>query len=79
MDTTPLLSLDDSQLYGSCIGILQWAIELVHFDLTQSIFLMSQFGTSPHEGQMAAVLCIFGYVKGHLNAKVVFDPAYCDL
>jgi len=78
MDTTPLLSLDDCQLYGSYIGILQWAVELARIDLTQSVSLMARFRNAPREGHMAAVLRIFGYVKGHLTAKVVFDPAYCD-
>jgi len=25
-----------------------------------------------------AVLCIFDYIKGHLNPKIVFDPEYHD-
>jgi len=43
LDTLPLLSEDDAQLYGSYIGILQWAVELAQIDLTQSVLLMAQF------------------------------------
>jgi len=43
LDTSPLLSEDDAQLYGSYIGILQWAIELARIDLTQSVLLMARF------------------------------------
>jgi len=77
-DTTPLLSLDDCQLFASYIGILQWAVELARIDLTQAVSLMARFCNAPCEGHMVAVLRMFGYIKGHLNAKVVFDPAYRD-
>jgi len=78
MDTSLLLSEDDALLFGSYIGILQWAVELARIDLTQLVLLMARFQNAPHEGHMAAVLCIFGYVKGHLKAKIVFDLLYCD-
>jgi len=51
---------------------------LARINLTQSVSLTARFQNAPHEGHMAAVLCIFGYVKRHLKAKVVFDPLYCD-
>jgi len=78
MDITPLLSLDDCQLFASYIGILQWVVELVQIDLTQAVSLMTQFCNAPCKGHMVAVLRIFCFIKGHLNAKVVFDPAYRD-
>jgi len=57
MDTTPLLSPDDSQpYYGSYIGILQWTVELVRINLTQSVLLMAWFCNAHHEGHMMAVL-----------------------
>jgi len=78
LDTSPLLSEDDAQLFASYIGILQWAIELARIDLTQAVSLMAQFRNAPRDGHMEAVLRIFGYIKGHLKAKVVFDPMYRD-
>jgi len=79
MDTIPLLSPDDSQLYRSYIEILQWAVELAWIDLTQSILLKAWFCNAPCECHMVAVSQIFlGYVKGRLNAKVIFDLAYHD-
>jgi len=76
LDVSPLLSDDDAQLFASYIGILQWAVELGRIDLTQAVSLMARFRNAPREGHMEAVLRIFGYIKGHLNSKVVFDPAY---
>jgi len=76
LDISPLLSDNDALLFASYIGILQWAVKLGWVNLTQSVSLMSWFQSAPHEGHMAAVLHIFGYVKGHLNSKVVLDPAY---
>jgi len=76
LDISPLLSNDDTQLFASYIGILQWAVELGWIDLTQSVLLMSRFCTVPREGHMTAVLHIFRYIKGHLNSKIVLNPAY---
>ena len=76
LDISLLLSNDDAQLFASYIGILQWAVELGWINLMQSVSLMSRFCTMPHEGHMAAVLHIFGYIKGHLNSKIVLNPAY---
>ena len=78
VDTSPLLSEDDALLYASYIGILQWATELGRIDLAQSVALLSRFRQAPREGHMAAVLRVFGYVKGHLRSKLVLDPAYRD-
>jgi len=38
---------------------------------------MARFHNTLHKGHMETVLHIFGYIKGHLNLKVVFDLAYC--
>jgi len=78
IDVSPLLSEDDVSLYASYIGILQWATELARIDLMHSVALMSRFRNAPREGHMEAVLRIFGYVKGHLRSRLVFDPAYRD-
>ncbi len=43
LDISPLLSDDDTLLFTSYIGILQWAVELGQIDLTQSVSLMSRF------------------------------------
>jgi len=47
LNMSPLLSEDDAQLYGSYIGILQWAVKLAQIDLMQSISLMVQFQNAP--------------------------------
>jgi hypothetical protein len=62
LDTTPLLSEDDAQLYGSYIGILQWANELARIDLTQAVSLMSRFRNSPREGHMQALLRVLLWI-----------------
>jgi len=76
MDTSALLSEDDAQLFGSYIGILQWAVELARIDLTQSVLLIATFQNAPCEGHMTVVLHIFGYINGHFKANIVFDPLY---
>jgi hypothetical protein len=78
IDTSPLLSEDDASWYASYIGIIQWANELAQIDITQAVSLMSRFRNAPREGHMEAVLRMFGYLKGHMRSKLVFDPCYRD-
>jgi hypothetical protein len=66
LDTSPLLNKDGISLYASYIGILQWAAKLGRVDLAHSVALLSRFCCAPREGHMDTVLCVFGYVKGHL-------------
>jgi len=49
-------------------------MELGQINLMQLVSLITQFCSVPHKSHMAAVLHIFGYVKGHLNSKVILDP-----
>jgi hypothetical protein len=78
LDTSPLLNDDGVSLFASYIGILQWAGELGRVDLAHSVALMSRFRCAPREGHLDMLLRMFGYVKGHLRSKLVFDPAYRD-
>jgi hypothetical protein len=34
---------------------------------------MAKFSTVPREGHLTAVVQAFGYIKKHLNSKLVFD------
>ena len=78
LDTSPFLNDDGVSLFASYIGILQWAGELGRVDLAHSVALMSRFRCAPREGHLDMLLRMFGYVKGHLRSKLVFDPAYRD-
>ena len=34
---------------------------------------------SPHEGHFKAVYHMYGHLKGHHNARMVFDPTYPNI
>lgn len=65
LDVSPELSPDLAQLYGSYVGILQWAVELGRIDITLPVSIMAWFTNAPREDHMHAVLRIFAFLKKH--------------
>ena len=62
--------------YQTQIGVLIWMLELQRiYIITEASMLASQL-TLPQEGHLEAVFQTFGYLKGHHNARMVFDPTY---
>jgi hypothetical protein len=74
LDTSGYLTDDRTNYYMSLIGILLWTSELGRIDITQEVGLMSRFNARPRIGHYNAVLRMFGYLKRHLNSKLVCDP-----
>lgn len=75
IDITPELGAKDATYYQSLIGILRWIVELGRADICLEVSLMSSHLTMPREGHLEEVLRIFGYLKSHHNAEMVFDPS----
>ena len=74
VDESPTLDEDDTHLYGSYIGILQWAVELGRIDIAHSTSLMARFRANPREEHLKRVVGIFAWVKKHFKSRVVLDP-----
>ena len=51
IDETALIDDDRANYYQSMIGILLWASELGHIDITQVVSMMVRSGAIPREGQ----------------------------
>ena len=62
--------------YQTQIGVLRWMVELGRIDIITEVSMLASQLALPREGHLEAVFHIFGYLKGHHNARMVFDPTY---
>ena len=60
--------------YQTQIGVLRWMLGRINI-ITEVSMLDSQLALPP-QGHLEAVFHIFGYLKGHLNARMVFNPTH---
>ena len=74
LDISPELDAKDASYYQSLIGILRWIVELGRVDICIECSIMSSQIVLPRVGHLEQVLNIFGYLKSHHNAELVFDP-----
>src|SRR5210317_1670439 len=74
LDVSAVLGTKEASYYQSLIGVLRWIVELGRVDICIECSMMSSYVTMPRVGQLEQVLQIFGYLKDHHNAEMVFDP-----
>jgi len=79
LDTSPELGTSDASYYMSLIGVLRWIVELGRVDICLECSIMSSFLALPRIGHLEQVLHIFGYLKKHHNAELVFDATYPEI
>ena len=79
LDTSPELGTRDASYFMSLIGVLRWIVELGRVDICLECSVMSSCLAMPRFGHLEQVLHIFGYLKKHHNAELVFDPAYPEI
>ncbi|EJK77372.1 hypothetical protein THAOC_00801 [Thalassiosira oceanica] len=66
----------DAAFYHSLIGMLRWIVELGRVDICIEVsLLLSHHLVLPRRGHFDQALHIFGYLRAHHNAAMVFDPA----
>ena len=74
LDDSPLLGEEESSMYRTLTGSAQWAITLGRMDIQYPTTVLSRYNMSPREGHIGAMKKVFGYLKGHLKGKIIFDP-----
>lgn len=79
LDTSPELIGQDASYYMSLIGVLRWIVELGRADICLECSMMSSCLALPRIGHLEQVMHIFGYLKQHHNAELVFDPTYPEI
>ena len=63
MDTSELLDVEETQIYQSLIGSLQWTIQIGRFDVATAVMSMSRFRAMPRRGHLERVKRIYGYLS----------------
>ena len=73
LDETPLLGEEDTSKFRMLTGSAQWAITLGRMDIAYATTMPSRFNMCPREGHLFAMKKLFGYLKGHIKGKILFD------
>ena len=79
--------VDDSSFLGEklrskdrmLVGSALWASTLGRFDVLYATNTLARYNAIPREGHLNAMLRVFGYLKFHDKAKLVFDIRKFDL
>jgi hypothetical protein len=79
LDETAFLGDNDISKYRMLTGSGQWAITLGRIDVLYAISQFSRYNMAPREGHLKAMLRVFGYLKNHLRAKIIFDTNPLDI
>ena len=73
VDETPLLSPEDGSRYRMLVGNALWATTLGRHDILYATSTFARYNALPREGHLKGMLKVFGYLKCHSKAKLVFD------
>ena len=82
MDTTELLDMDNTKIYQSLIGGLQWIVTIGRFDIMVAVMTLSSFRAAPRKGHLERVRRIYGYLSKMRHATIrvrTTEPDYSDL
>ena len=82
LDDSPLLDLEETKIYQSLIGSLQWTIQIGRFDVSTAVMTMSRFRAMPRQGHLERLKRIQGYLSKMRNAVIRIrtdKPDYADL
>jgi hypothetical protein len=82
LDTSELLGPEQTKIYQSLIGGLQWIVTIGRFDVMTAIVTLGSFRAAPRKGHLERAKRIFGYLSKMRHAKIrvrVSEPDYSDL
>ena len=75
LDSSDLLQGDDITKYWMLVGSASWAVTLGRFDVHFAVNTMARYTHLPREVHTKTMLRIFGYLKHHVKARIIFDTS----
>ena len=78
LDESPQMVGEDISKYRMLTGSAIWAITLGRVDVIYATTMLARFNNAPREGHFEAMKRVFGYLKGHLKGKIVYDTRELD-
>ena len=82
MDTTELLGPEQTKLYQSLIGGLQWVVTIGRFDVMTAVVTLASFRAAPRKGHLERAKRIYGYLSKMRHATIrirTSEPDYSDV
>ena len=82
LDDSEELKDNDTKIYQSLIGALQWAVTIGRFDIATATMSMSKFRAQPRKGHLERVKRIIGYLLRMQHGQIQFRteiPDYSSL
>jgi hypothetical protein len=82
LDCSELLNHEDTKIYQSLIGALQWVVQLGRIDIITAVMTMSRFRAAPRQGHMDRVRRIHGFINKMKHAIVRIcteEPDHSDI
>ena len=76
LDKTPHLTSEETVIYRSIIGSLNWTITLGRFNIYYATNTLSRFMQAPRSGHLAAAERILGYLKTYYKGRIIYDTSY---
>jgi hypothetical protein len=65
---------DDTRIYQSYIGALNWCVTLCRIDIGYSVNALSSYNAAPRVGHAKRIMRVWGYLKAHPNMGITLDP-----
>jgi hypothetical protein len=78
LDDSEQLDLENTKIYQSLIGALQWVIQIGRWDVTTAVMTLSRFRATPRQGHLDRVKRIHGYLLKFKHGVVRIDTSEPD-
>jgi hypothetical protein len=69
-DDSELLDDEQTRIYQSLVGAIQWVVQIGRFDVATAIMTLSRFRAMPRQGHLERVKRIYGYLAKMRFAKI---------
>ncbi len=81
-DLSEFLDDEETRIYMSLIGTLQWAVSLARFDIASAVMTLSSFRAAPRRGHLERAKRVCGYLMRFKHAAIrirVHEPDYSEI
>jgi hypothetical protein len=81
LDSSEFLDIEQTKVYQSLIGALQWVIQIGRWDITTAVMSLSAFRAAPRKGHLDRVCRIHGYLRKMMHGVNVIrteEPDYSE-
>ena len=78
LDDSEELGVEDTKIFQSLIGVLQWAVSLGRFDIATAVMTLSKFRAAPRQGHLERVKWTICYLYKMKHATIKFQTGIPD-